>query len=164
MRAIFLIPAHGERSCAIGILLCLCASLPASFACAEGRGGLDTTIDQRGWQEFWERATSVRYPRHDENFIQGKKIFLGQAGKQRIQFCLAEDANAPRVPLSRESLKRYRKMPVTDFVKSLYDCDDPQVHALKKFPPEQGGLIVYYLHRQYKLRLQQNARTEKRNK
>ncbi|MBT8138978.1 MAG: hypothetical protein KJP25_04360 [Gammaproteobacteria bacterium] len=146
---------------AIAILcfgLVVSALFSSRVAAEGGRAGADTDINQRGWLEFWSESMNKRYPRHDENFIAGKQIYLGQSGDARIRFCLAADEQAPRIPLSRKSLRPYRSMPVTAFVKVLYDCDDAKTHALQKLSPEEAGLVVYYLNRQYKLRLKQPGR------
>lgn len=140
----------------LAIMLCAACALPLQPVLASGMGpSKDTPIDQRGWQEFWDKASNARYPRHDENFIAGKQIFLGQRGDKRFRFCLAKEPDAERVPLTRKALRDYRRIPVTEFAKSLYDCDEPQAHVLQKMSPQDAGLVIYYLHKQYKLRLKQ---------
>ncbi|MBT8149077.1 MAG: hypothetical protein KJO24_04055 [Gammaproteobacteria bacterium] len=118
-------------------------------------GSLNTPVDDRAWRDFWDKATNTRYPKHDPNYRAGREIYLGRGPHPRYRYCLAQDADAPRLKLSRKNLKPYRGLPVTEFVQVLYDCDEPQVQVLGKLPKQQAGLVVYYLHKRYKLRLQQ---------
>ena len=115
----------------------------------------DTPVGSDAWRQFWEDAVNAKYPKHDPNFIQGKNVYLGLKGHKKYNFCLAQNADDQAVELNRKNLRDYRRMEVTAFIKSLYDCDDPGKLVLAKLDKKDAGLVVYYLHRQYKLRLRQ---------
>jgi hypothetical protein len=60
-----------------------------------------------------------------------------------------------RVELTRKNLKSFRGLTVTEFVSVLYDCANPDELVLNNLRKEDAGLVVYYLHKKYHLRLRQ---------
>lgn len=92
----------------------------------------------------------------DSNYVKGRALFLGQNREDSVKFCvLANKTDALLEPLNRKTIKQLRRLPVKEFVKRLYDCDNPKVYALSYFEAEEAGMIVYYLNSKYRLRLEQ---------
>ncbi|MDA7687384.1 hypothetical protein N9N07_04320 [Pseudomonadales bacterium] len=136
------------------LLVCASAFLLSNPAAAS-RDGMNTPIDQRAWIDFWEKATNTRYPKYDENYIAGQTIFKGQGKYEYYQYCLAKEPTEDRVELTRKNLKSFRGLTVTEFVSVLYDCANPDELVLNNLRKEDAGLVVYYLHKKYHLRLRQ---------
>jgi len=92
----------------------------------------------------------------DPNYVKGRALFLGQGREDSVQFCvLASKSDALLEPLNRKTIKALRRLQVKEFVKRLYDCENPKVYALSYFKAEEAGLVVYYLNSKYRLRLEQ---------
>ena len=138
-----------------GYLLVWAGAFLLSNQAAASRDGMNTPIDQRGWIDFWEKATNTRYPKYDENYIAGQTIFKGRGKYEYYQYCLAKHPAGERAELNRKNLKGFRGLTVNEFVSVLYDCANPDELVLKNLRKEDAGLVVYYLHKKYHLRLRQ---------
>lgn len=116
-----------------------------------------TPPDISGWIKFWDRARSDEYSKYDKQYEKGKAIYDGRSGHQKYHYCLlSDDSTAPLIKLNRKTIRAYRGVEVKTFIKALYDCADPEVNVLTRLTGENAGLVVYYLHKRYRLKLNQD--------
>ncbi len=148
-----------------GLLVLAMLYTSAATARSMHQGGGSIGPDTQGWIRLGNELANKRVPKHDEFYEDGKSLYLGSATSQRVQFCVAASSEAGEgarlVPVGRKSIRSLRGMEVTEFVKHLYDCENPGDYALGKFRFEDAGKVVYYLDRHYRLRLKQSSRVAK---
>lgn len=119
--------------------------------------------DERGWQDVWRDANRTRVKKHDPAYQEGKSIFLGTGHRPNFNYCLPttpivdSDSNTTTElrPLNRKTLKTFRRLSVGLFANQLFDCDHPERKVLNQLTKEDAGLVIYYLNREYQLRLTQ---------
>lgn len=157
------------------VLILLLFSAPGAWSQGYS-GSKDTPVDTRGWLDVQEEMRNERYPKYDPAFEEGKKIFQGDGRHKKYAYCLPSNASEAAKPstelsdkdamvqsalekgyieLNRKNLSPYRSLAVGDFANLLYDCDDPGKKVLAKLEKEDAGLVIYYLNREYRLRLRQ---------
>lgn len=89
----------------------------------------------------------------DQLYELGKSYYKSpQADGTRLKYCVRTDDDLKK--LSRRSVKRFKRGPVSEFVDSLYSCADPAVKISDVVSGEQGDAVLYYLNKRYKLRLE----------
>ena len=134
----------------------------------------DTPIDQRNWERMWNEERNTKATRYNKIYQQGKKIYQGKGEHKKYDYCVpkVEDANAfieentfsfqqvsqlEKVALSKKTLLPFKFLKVKEFATVLYDCDEPDALVLNKLAKEDAGLVIYYLHGKYSLRLKQEG-------
>lgn len=139
-------------------LIVVWASMAQVYARPTPMSGHQTPADASGWREINERAQTARVLMLDENYQKGKAIFLGKGKHKRYPYCVTDVNSATpekRITLKRSNLLPFREMPVVEFVKQLFDCENPKQWVLNYLEKEDAGYVVYYLNRHYKLNLKQ---------
>lgn len=140
------------------------ASIPATPTFADNNRGFHVpTPDESGWRDIWQDAGRERVKKYDPAYQEGKAIFLGAGPRPDFNYCVptepiaeAQPTLAPELkPISRKTLKPFRKMEVGLFANQLIDCDEPRKKVLSQLPKEEAGLVIYYLSREYSLHLKQ---------
>lgn len=88
----------------------------------------------------------------DKQYELGRSYYKSrQANGKQLKYCVRTGDELKK--LSRRSVKQFKKGSVTDFVDSLFSCDDPGSKIADLVPENQGDAILYYLNKRYKLRL-----------
>lgn len=88
----------------------------------------------------------------DLQYELGKSIYKStRADGSRLEYCVNGDNRL--LKLSRPAVKRFRNGLASDFVDSLYNCEDPAVKITDTWPVEQSDAILYYLNKRFKLGL-----------
>ena len=132
----------------------------------------DTPVNNRGWREMWNKEANKKIPRYDKAYQEGKKIYKGRGDHEKYEYCvpkvskdtvLENDDNfsasfvgrLDKVKLNKKTVAPYRGLSVVEFASVLYDCNDPKALVLNKIERENAGLVIYYLHAHYHLKLKQ---------
>lgn len=88
----------------------------------------------------------------DETYEYGKSVYLGRAsGAEKIKYCVNVDGKPEK--LKRKHLKPYKNGSTRAFAEALVDCDNPERLALTTVQPDQVPVVLYYLNKRYKLKL-----------
>jgi len=110
--------------------------------------------DTLGWIEFRNKANEAQVPRYDDDFEEGRAIYRGKGAHEKYDYCIMGSDNATELkPLKRKNVSSLRRLTVSELYRSLYDCNDPDRLVLSKISSKEAGKVIYYLNRQYKLRL-----------
>lgn len=111
--------------------------------------------DTLGWIEFRNEAIKERVPKYDDNFEEGEAIYKGKGAYEKYDYCvMGGDSSTELKPLKRKNVNALRRLTVSEFYRSLYDCNDPERLVLSKISSKEAGKVIYYLNQRYKLRLQ----------
>ena len=120
------------------LLLCVTIFSTAAFA-SSGGGGISSAP-----------ARVV-----DQNYEAGKNIYAGRSDIYgKVEFCITDAESSEKVKASRKSLAAYKGANVQDFAASLYDCNASDELIAQKMTPEDMNLVLYYLNKRYKLKLE----------
>jgi len=88
----------------------------------------------------------------DKQYELGRSYYKSrQANGSQLKYCVRSGDDLKK--LSRRSAKKFKNGSVSDFVDSLYSCEDPNLKIADLVPSNQGDAILYYLNKRYKLRL-----------
>ena len=105
---------------------------------ASGGGGYDTG--------------SFSQSRIDQLYELGKSYYKSpQANGTRLEYCVKTDSGLAK--LSRKSVKPFKRGAASQFVNSLYSCNDPSLKIADALPADQGDAVLHYLNKRFKLRL-----------
>ena len=118
--------------------LSLGLSLASSLATASTGGGFNFSSSAR---------SSV-----DQQYEDGKAYYKSrQADGSRLEYCVKGDDSFEK--LSRHTVRPFKRGPASEFVSSLYSCDDPDLKIADALSEDEGTAILYYLNKRFKLRL-----------
>ncbi len=88
----------------------------------------------------------------DQQYELGKAHYKsGKVDGARLQYCLKTADGLKK--LSRKSVRPFKRGPASDFVASLYSCDNADLRISEVIDEEQGQAVLYYLNKRFKLRL-----------
>lgn len=92
----------------------------------------------------------------DQRYELGRTYFTApQADGSRLKYCVLGQYGMKK--LSRRTVKEFKRGSASDFANALYNCDVPTQKIAEAITEEQGGAILYYLNKRYKLRLQASS-------
>ena len=95
---------------------------------------------------------SFSQSRVDHLYELGKSYYRSpQADGSRLEYCVKTQSGLER--LTRNSVKPFKRGTASQFVNSLYSCNDPSLKIVDAVPVDHGDAILHYLNKRFKLRL-----------
>jgi hypothetical protein len=110
-------------------------------------------------------STETNIQSEDPVYKKGSDIYFGRKGYKKYKYCLAVVKKnnkfvaktklpvSARVPLSRKSIRAFRRSGLLMFVNAVFDCDAPTKLIFKQLKTEDVRFLLYYLDKKYKLKL-----------
>lgn len=91
----------------------------------------------------------------DQAYEAGKSIYTGRNEVYgKLKFCINDTASAEKAKVTRKTLKAYKGTNIQEFAANLYNCDAPEQQIYKQLDSEDMNLVLYYLNKRYKLKLE----------
>ena len=110
-------------------------------------------------------STETNIQSEDPAYKKGSDIYFGRKGYKKYKYCLAvvKSKNkfvaknklpvSARAPLSRKSIRAFRRSSLLMFVNAVFDCDAPTKLIFKQLKTEDVRFLLYYLDKKYTLKL-----------
>ena len=91
----------------------------------------------------------------DQNYEAGKNIFTGRSDTYgKLKFCVLNQETSEKVAVKSRTLKSFKRTNAADFANSLYHCDNPDQPITATLANADMNLVLYYLNKRYKLKLE----------
>lgn len=128
----------------------------STFICVGFLSMFSTLGFASGSADYGNDSSYERQKQVDPAYEQGKTIFTGRNAKyKKYKFCLAASEGNEVEKIKRKSLKEFKGSSYPALASKIVKCDEPDKAISDLLSRNDLSLLVYYLDKRYKLKLDQ---------